>query len=142
MALPKHYKIILVIFLASLLFFAVYVAVNFKKSTVLTESFETRQQDVKTVALFHATWCGHCKDYNKSGVFERTSDICSKDETLKNKVVFKKYEYDENKDLANKCGINAFPTIIIMDSKNKKIAEFEGDIYSSTKLIEFAKVNA
>jgi thiol-disulfide isomerase/thioredoxin len=53
-------------------------------------------------------------------------------------VSFVKLDYDMNKDDANRHGINAFPSIIAVNAKGDKIADFTDDIYSTSKLIQFA----
>lgn len=125
-------QIILVIFLAILLFYALYVSHHYK-----SEKFA--QGEGPKIILYHASWCGHCKQYENSGVFDATFMKVKEDPQLKDKVTFLKLDYDMNKDEANKHGINAFPSIIAVNASGEKIEDFNGDIYSSVKLIEFAK---
>lgn len=125
-------QIILVFFLVILLFYALYVSQNFKM-----EKFS--QGAGPKVVLYYATWCGHCKEYKKSGTFESCFEAVKTDPVLKDKVVFIQLDYDENKDRANKHGINAFPSIIAINSNDEKIADFNGDIYSLSQLLEFSR---
>lgn len=122
--LNLQYRIVLVIFIASLLMYAVYVSYNYH-----VEKFADA---MPTVALFFATWCGHCTNYEKSHTFDNVTKV------MEGKVNFVKYDYDMNKALANKMGINAFPSIVLIDANGKKIVDFEGDIYNTSALVEFA----
>lgn len=82
---------------------------------------ETFENDVK-VALFHATWCGHCVKYLASGNFEKAE---KKVQGSNSNVEFVKYDYDKNKDLAEKYNVSSFPTIIGL--VGEKTYKFYGD---------------
>jgi thiol-disulfide isomerase/thioredoxin len=134
--LSMQHKIIIVVFIASLLLFAISVSYQHMKKV---EPFEEKK--LPTIALFFAHWCGHCESYEKSGVFDKTFNLLNTDPKyahLKDKIVFIKYDYDLNKDMANQLGIDSFPSIIAIDKHGEKMKSYHGDIYSSSKLLDFA----
>ena len=68
------------------------------------ENFEDNAgDDAPTIIMFHAPWCGHCK--NAMPHFDKFK------EEYKGPLVIRKVDCDANKDLAEKYGINGFPTI-------------------------------
>ena len=134
--LSMQHKIIIVIFISSLLLFAVFVTYQ---HIVKVETFEEKK--LPTIALFFAHWCGHCESYEKAGVFDKTFNMLNTDPAyahLKDKIVFIKYDYDLHKDMAIKLGIDSFPSIIAIDKHGEKIKSYNEDIYSSSKLLDFA----
>ena len=60
-------------------------------------------QNMPSMVLFHAPWCGHCKN------FMPIWDQLSKSDTGNIDIV--KVNCDENKELAKKHGIQGFPTV-------------------------------
>lgn len=127
----SYYKFIILLFIASLLFYAVFVSYNYY--TAKLGNVEKFNDNNTKVLLFYAIWCGHCQKYEKSGVFES----CSKN--APNNVKFIKYDYDKNTELAGKYDVQAFPTVISVDGTGKLIDTFKGDIYDEAALIAFAK---
>lgn len=101
-------------------------------------------EPVATVYLFHASWCGHCQEYLKKkdpktnkNVFETVSAM----EDLK-AYEFKMLDFDENKELASKYGVNSFPTIIkVTTPKNKApiVKVFEGNRDDIKQIVDFVK---
>lgn len=128
--MDSSYKCILIAFLMVGLFLAVYLSyLQMSKK----ESFENTPK--VRVCLFYATWCGHCERYLKSGIFEDTyKQIQAKNPN----IVFEKIDYDENKNLASKYGVNSFPTIVAIDSSGKKLENFKGDRNNPDDLMQFA----
>ena len=112
----QQYKLVLVIFIAALLFYAVYISFNYR-----VERFDDSAKP--QVALFYAMFCGHCKTYLQSNVFDNTSDIINNDPRFQNKMSFVKYDYDQNKDLANKYNITVW-TIDYYNNTWKKITNY------------------
>jgi thiol-disulfide isomerase/thioredoxin len=128
-------KIILVLFIATLLFYAIYVSYLYYTQHVgNVEKFE--ENNVK-IALFFATWCGHCREFKESGKFQTAYQKINADDRFKGKVVFVEYDADLNKDLVNKYGIQGFPSILSIDKDGNKIADFTGDRYSIDDLVNF-----
>lgn len=108
------------------------------------EGFENTPNDTAIVYLFHAKWCGHCQEYlNKKdsktnkNVFETVSSMPE----LKS-YTFKSLDFDENKELATKFGVNSFPTIIkVISSKDKQsvVKTFEGNRDNIQEIVDFVK---
>lgn len=127
----SYYKYIIILFIASLLFYAVFVSYNYY--TLHAGNVEKFNDQTPQVALFYATWCGHCTKYKKSGVFDQAS------KNAPSNVKFNQYDYDKNTELAGKYDVQAFPTIVLIDSNGKLIKTFDGDIYDEKALLEFAQ---
>jgi thioredoxin 1 len=73
-------------------------------------------QEKKTLTLFKADWCGHCKR------FKNTWDELKND----NKDInFVTYDSERNKDKIIKYGIKGFPTIILL--VDNKAIEYVGE---------------
>lgn len=87
------------------------------------------------ICLFYAEWCHHCEKYLSSGVFDKTYESVK---SSNSNIKFEKIDYDQNKNLASKYGVQSFPSIIAIDSNGKKIGEFEGDRYNKDVLERFA----
>lgn len=140
----KWYKILLIIFIIAIVIYAL----NSTYTTILTNLPENVKSNVEeydnskniTIALFHANWCGHCVQYRKSGKFINTYNTIKSDPSMSN-ITFTEYEFDNNKDLANKYNINSFPTIVAIDSNGNLLSTFNGNRSNSDELIAFAKKN-
>ena len=131
----SQYKIIIVVFVASLLFYAVYISYNYHVERFVNDS---SNKSIPMVALFFASWCGYCTKYQQSGVFDNVNDLASKDPSMNGRIKFIKYDYDTNKKLANAMGIDAFPSIVLIDEKGSFSKSFKGDIYNPSALLDFA----
>jgi thioredoxin-related protein len=70
-----------------------------------------------------------------SGVFDETY---KRVKIAHSNIVFEKIDYEQNKNMANKYGVNSFPSIIAVDSNGKKISEFKGDRNNPQVLERFA----
>jgi len=70
------------------------------------------------LVLFHMTGCGHCKammpEWDKFASSNQTGVKCTKVERKENPTLLKKH------------GITGFPTILMLDSKGNKVANFNG----------------
>lgn len=71
-----------------------------------------------TVIDFNATWCGPCKAF--APIFEAAK------ESYSDKFNFQSVDIDENTALAEKYGIQAIPTIVIVDAQGNEIARQTG----------------
>jgi len=140
----KWYKLLLIIFIIGIVIYAL----NSSYSDILNNLPESMRSNVEkydnsnniTIALFHATWCGHCVQYRKAGTFMNTYNSINSDPSMSN-IKFIEYEFDNNKNLATKYNINSFPTIVAIDSDGNLLSTFNGDRSSSDELIAFAKKN-
>lgn len=104
-------------------------------------SLELFEESGAKVILFHATWCGYCKEYLSQkfeGSDKNTFDYTAAREDVKG-VAFEKVDADENSELTAKYGIKGFPTIIGVNAQGEKVAVFEGDRFDSDALASFAK---
>ena len=59
----------------------------------------------KTLTLFKAEWCGHCKSFKKTW-----NELKNDNSNIK----FVTYDSDENKSEIEKYGIQGFPTLILL----------------------------
>ena len=70
----------------------------------------------KTLALFKAEWCGHCK------AFKNTWDNLK--DNLESEVKFVTYDSEVNKEEIKKFQIKGYPTLILLS--NNKAIEYVG----------------
>jgi thiol-disulfide isomerase/thioredoxin len=95
---------------------------------VMKEGMENKEG--KKFILFHWKKCGHCKkmmpEWNK---FENNYN---------GHVNVGKVEKDENPSLIEKMGVKGYPTIMMLDENNNKIADYSGDRKASA-FMEFVK---
>ena len=82
--------------------------------------------------LFHADWCPHFKEYEKSGTFDKIS----KDKRLAH-LSFEKIDVDQQADVAAKYGVPSFPTLVVTNSKGEKVGTFDGDRNDIDEVIKF-----
>lgn len=79
--------------------------------------------------------CGHCVEFNKSGVWDRLNK-----ETFK-KVSLKKYNRSEHLERVKSLGITSFPTFVAVDNSTSPptiLASFE-EARTYEKLLAFIK---
>lgn len=79
--------------------------------------------------------CGHCVEFNKSGVWDRLNK-----ETF-NKVSLKKYNRSEHLERVKSLGITSFPTFVAVDNSTSPptiLASFE-EARTYEKLMAFIK---
>jgi len=133
-------KMFLWIFVIIVVGYAIYLAYNDISKYIPQEKnkVEKFEGDKLKICLFYAEWCGHCKKYMKDGTFMDTYDKL-KQQNKFDKVVFVQFDFDKNKDLANKYGVSSFPTILAISSDGDLIGEFEGDRNNSDDLIQFTQ---
>lgn len=116
----------------SLIVLGIVVIYNTMNTLNNKEKKEAYEDKPVTVALFHATWCGHCVNYLKTSTFDDAAAESPQ-------VSFTKYEADSSKKLIEKYDITSFPTIIGIGADGNKIADFKGSRDSKQDLIDFAK---
>jgi thiol-disulfide isomerase/thioredoxin len=132
----KAYNYILIGFIAVILFYAVFMTYNDIRKN-LPKRKESFNQATLKICLFKASWCHHCTSYLKSQTYN--------DVFLNNQidgVEFATIDADSNKTMLNKYEINAFPTIVAIDSKGNLIDTFSGDRYNKDALMKFVKDNS
>lgn len=128
----KLFKVLILIsILLTLSLFAIFLFKN--KNTV--DKFENDNSKIKLV-LVHATWCGHCKRYLQTKMFEDKLPNELKNNSKYSSVSIQELDYDKNKDFAEKYNINSFPTIIIIKN-DKESKQFEGNRDNVNELISF-----
>ncbi len=121
----KYIIVITIIFI-----FAVLIS---NKQTI--EGFFNSDNKRYSVEYYYMENCGHCIEFNNSGIWEKLNNIKWLNVTLK------KYNRSENLERVNELNISSFPTIIIVDNSNKTphiIASFEEE-RTYDKLFNFIK---
>lgn len=86
---------------------------GFNNNNSLTE------EDKCVLVLFHAEWCGHCKNFMPTWNEAKTS-LQSSD------VVLKDFEADTNKEVMKENQVSSFPTLKLF-KKNGEVVEYEGE---------------
>ena len=99
--------LLLVVIIVLLILGIVYSQKNCNRRGNNFEFFDTNSSE-PCLTLFHAPWCGHCKRVMPE--WDKLNNMNSVNSSGK-KVKIIKVNCDENKDLANKHGVNGFPTI-------------------------------
>lgn len=74
---------------------------------------------MNTLLVFHATWCGPCKSMHKNLKDPKAV------EALKNYNVVE-VDTDKNKELTQKYGVDALPTLVIVSPANKVVKKQAG----------------
>lgn len=93
------------------------------------------------VLLFHAPWCGYCKEYLSTKVDngkKNTFETVASREDMRS-IEFEAIDGDANAELTSQYGIKGFPTIIAVNANGDKMGVFEGDRYDIKQLADFAK---
>jgi protein disulfide-isomerase-like protein len=95
------------------------------------EGFSNKLTDsTKQLVLFYAPWCPHCKtmmpDWDKFAAENKSS------------VKAKKVNSDEDPETVKEYEVQGFPTILLLDSNGKKIADYQGE-RNTKAFAEFVK---
>ena len=78
----------------------------------LNKKFNQKGGGENKFMIFHAEWCGHCRnamnDFKKLyGIFGENKGIRLNNKNIKVELI----DVDQNKDIAVKYGVNSFPTL-------------------------------
>eukprot|EP00300_Choanocystis_sp_HF-7_P021175 c20748_g1_i1.p1 GENE.c20748_g1_i1~~c20748_g1_i1.p1 ORF type:complete len:600 (+),score=138.30 c20748_g1_i1:279-2078(+) len=84
-----------------------------------------------TLLMAYAPWCGHCKAF--SAAYQRIFDALK---PFSDRISVVKANTDTHKSIANKLGVQGFPTFFVFDRKAAKWHQFEGSA-GEEDLIEF-----
>lgn len=104
-------------------------------------SIERYTESKPKVLLFHAPWCGYCKEYLSTkveGGKKNTFETVASRQDMK-AIQFETIDGDANSALTSQYGIKGFPTIIAVNANGEKMGVFEGDRYDVKQLADFAK---
>lgn len=128
----KKIHLIVVIFTVVAILLAMY---RFLQKPSKIDRFE--EQDKLKVMLFHASWCPHCVTYLAKRVFPDKLEASLKANNI-NGVKLESFEYDSNKALAERFGVNSFPSIVAVNASGKQ-TPFKGNRESVDELVAFIK---
>ena len=96
-----------------------YANRNKPHNAFYSEGFENK----KTLVFFHMNGCGHCtKMMPEWHAFEKNN---------KTNIATKKIERSQAPELIDRHNIQGFPSIMLLDSKNDKIKDYDGERTSS-----------
>ena len=121
----KYIIVISIIFI-----FAVLIS---NKQTI--EGFFNSDNKKYSVEYFYMEGCGHCIEFNDSGIWEQLNNNAWANVSLK------KYNRSENLERVNDLNISSFPTIIVVDNSTGSpniIASFEEE-RTYDKIFNFIK---
>jgi len=116
-----------VIVIAFVLVFAIIIS---NKQRIQEQFFNNNNYSVE---YYYMENCGHCIEFNKSGIWERLKN------KNWNKVSLNKYNREDNIDRVRSMDITSFPTIVIVDNSTNPptiVASFE-DERTYEKLVSF-----
>lgn len=88
----------------------------------IQESFFNVSAKRYSVEYYYMDTCGHCVEFNESGIWDRLNS-----QTF-NKVALKKFNRSEHIERVNSFGITSFPTFIAVDNSTSTptiVASFE-----------------
>lgn len=122
---------ILLLVIISISLFTVFLLKN--KKTI--DKFENNDNKIKLI-LVYAHWCGHCKRYLQTKMFDEKLPSELKNNSKYSNVIIQQIDYDQNKDFAEKYNINSFPTIILIKN-DKESKKYEGNRDNLNELISF-----
>jgi len=92
-----------------------YANRNKPHNAFYSEGFENK----KTLVFFHMNGCGHCtKMMPEWHAFEKNN---------KTNIATKKIERSQAPELIERHNIQGFPSIMLLDSKNDKIKDYDGE---------------
>lgn len=136
----KRIALLVGAFVAIIAILAVFYFLTSKKSPKIDRFTELEPR--VTLKLFHASWCPHCVDYLKpkdgsAPVWTDKLPAALTKEKVEG-VKLEEYEFEANKELADKYKVNSFPTII-GENPRGTVKKFEGNRDSVEDLIKFAK---
>ena len=91
-----------------------------------------KREDKQVVIDFVTTWCGPCKMmdqlvYSSQPIYDKSED-----------VIFLKLDGDDERELNKQYQVEAYPTVILLDSDGQEIRRRTG-YQSVSKLLEFLK---
>jgi hypothetical protein len=130
MKFGKSKGILTYIIIISIIFiFAVLIA---NKQTMKENFFNNKRYSVE---YYYMDTCGHCIEFNDSGIWERLNNI-----TWVN-VSLNKYNRSENLERVKLLNISSFPTIIVIDRSinNDTIIDSFEEERTYDKLFNFIK---
>jgi hypothetical protein len=130
MKFGKSKGILTYIIIISIIFiFAVLIA---NKQTMQENFFNNKRYSVE---YYYMDTCGHCIEFNDSGIWERLNNI-----TWVN-VSLNKYNRSENLERVKLLNISSFPTIIVIDRSinNDTIIDSFEEERTYDKLFNFIK---
>jgi hypothetical protein len=117
-----------IIIIAFVLVFAVIIS---NRQRIQEQFFDNNNN--YSVEYYYMENCGHCIEFNKSGIWERLKN------KNWNKVSLNKYNREDNIDRVRSMDITSFPTIVIVDNSTNTptiVASFE-DERTYEKLVSF-----
>lgn len=113
-----------IILISTVFIFAILIA---NKDRIREGFFNSEKK--YSVEYYYMDTCGHCIDFNETGIWDRLSALSF------NIVSLKKYNRSEHIERVNALGITGFPAIIVVD--NTASAASAGSAGSPTILASF-----
>jgi thiol-disulfide isomerase/thioredoxin len=115
--------IFMMITIIMFLLLAIVILFAYNKDKIMETFTGSTSSNKYVLEYYYMDGCGHCDNFNNSGVWERLNN------SYGNNIEFKKYNMRDSKDRIEKYSISGFPTIIIIDKSNseKKLEEYNDD---------------
>ena len=120
-----------IILISAVFIFAILIA---NKDRIQEGFFNSEKK--YSVEYYYMDTCGHCIDFNETGIWDRLKAMSF------NNVSLKKYNRSEHIERVNALGITGFPAIIVVDNTASGsptiLASFE-EARTYDKLLQFIK---
>lgn len=120
-----------IILISTVFIFAILIA---NKDRIQEGFFNSEKK--YSVEYYYMDTCGHCIDFNETGIWDRLKAMSF------NNVSLKKYNRSEHIERVNALGITGFPAIIVVDNTASGsptiLASFE-EARTYDKLLQFIK---
>ena len=123
-----------IILISAVFIFAILIA----NKEMIQEGFFNSEKKY-SVEYYYMDTCGHCIDFNETGIWDRLNAMSF------NNVSLKKYNRSEHIERVNALGITGFPAIIVVDNTASArgapptiLASFE-EARTYDKLLQFIK---
>jgi thioredoxin 1 len=92
-----------------------------KKTPSVAAQLQSKPETVTNLPKlwdFWATWCGPCKEMKPT--------IEALEKEYAGRIEIRSIDVDQNKDLAQKFGVQAIPTLVFLDAKGNELSRIVG----------------
>ena len=139
---PKNlYKVLILLAILGVLYFIRQKFLVKEGMSCSAENFESDIEGKKSLVLFHADWCGHCKNFMPEWdkISSEVDSMDGQSVTLLKVECGDAKENNKHKEIMEKYNIKGYPTIISFDESGNH-SEYEGE-RSKSGIFQFLGIN-